>query len=393
MIRSGNPPPGTDVSWQWELTDADGKTTVTDLQTLTLNDERFEWRTLESERITLHWYRGDEVGPILLESAENALDRLETDMGIVLNDNTDIWVYGSSSAMRDAMLYVQGWAGGVAFSEYNTVLLGVTPSSADTWGVRVTAHEFAHLVLGQYGRSCVGGGRPTWLEEGFAMYAEGEPETSVVNDINEGIEDDTFAPIRALTSGFPAHDDSARDAYSQSYSIIDFLVNEYGAEQMQDFVLTLADGYDTDDALEQVYGFNMDGLDNAWRAEIGAPPREALPTVTPISAELIPTFPPIAAAVDVPTPTPEGFVAVEPTIEPSEPTVEGVVESAEKTSTPTRQLVIPQSEQPDPTVEPTALPQQPEEESPTIPFCSAAILPLLLAAPVVLNRRRRNNNY
>ena len=64
---------------------------------------------------------------------------------------------------------VQEWAGGVAFTEYNTILMGVPPNIVDTRGVDVVPHELAHLVIGQYGRSCVGGSRPTWLEEGLAV--------------------------------------------------------------------------------------------------------------------------------------------------------------------------------------------------------------------------------
>lgn len=302
MIRSGNPPPGSEVWWQWTLTDANGNTTTTSRQTVMLIDTRFEWRTVETERIALHWYRGDDVGQVLLDSAETALIRLENDIGITVSDKIDIFIYGNAREMREAVLYIQDWAGGVAFSSYNTILMGVEPSEADDWGVRTVAHELAHLVLGQFGRSCVGGSRPSWLEEGLATVAEGNPDEFMLADIENGIEDNSFVPLRSLNGSFPAHNSGARSAYSQSYSVAQFMLDEYGANRMQELILLLADGVGYDAAVEQIYGVNLDGLELAWRDAIGAPEREILPTQTPIVVASIPTIPPIAAVQDVPTP-------------------------------------------------------------------------------------------
>ena len=302
MVRSGNPPTGSDVGWYWELVDENGNVTTTPRQTVTLEDTRFQWRTITADRINLHWYEGDDVGPILLDSAVTALDRLENDMGIKLDTDVDIYIYGDANSMREAILYVQDWAGGVAYSDYNTILIGVRPNEAEGWGVTTVAHELAHLVLGQFGRSCVGGGRPTWLEEGLAQVAEGEPDAGALEDIEEGIENNSFAPIRSLNGSFPAHGSGAAAAYSQSYSIANYLLETHGSEKLQQLILLLAEGERYDDALTQIYGFNLDGLELEWRKSVGAAEREILPTLTPFSAEKVPTIPPIAAAEDVATP-------------------------------------------------------------------------------------------
>jgi hypothetical protein len=64
----------------------------------------------------------------------------------------------------------------------------------------------------------------------------------------------------------------------------------------------LAEGERYDDALQLVYGLNMDSLETAWRTSIGAPARLIPPTLTPIVAAAVPTYPPISAAQDMPTP-------------------------------------------------------------------------------------------
>lgn len=308
MSRSGNPPPGAKMSWHWEVTDASGNTITTPGKELTFADDRFEWRTIEgkddrhSAPIRLHWYEGEEVGPILLEAAVAGLERLQQDTGIELQGEVEFFIYADSADMREALLYVQDWAGGIAFTDYNTILIGVPPHLAETWGSSTVRHELAHLVINQFSLSCLGGSLPNWLSEGLAVYAEGEPDGQTLKDIEEGVEEDSFQPVRSLNGSFPAQGEAASAAYSQSYSLVDYLLDSYGQEKMQELLLTLAGAAGYDAALEQVYGFNADGLETAWRREIGAPLRQIPPTPTPILAANVPTAVPLNAAQSWPTP-------------------------------------------------------------------------------------------
>jgi MYXO-CTERM domain-containing protein len=127
-----------------------------------------------------------------------------------------------------------------------------------------------------------------------------------------GIEFDTFMPVRSLNGAFPARGSEATSAYSQSYSLVDFLLDKYGQEKMQALLLALAGASGYDQALEQVYGFNVDGLEEAWRAAIGAPPRSIPPTPTPIVAAAIPTVNPAGVAQSQPTPASNAAAPSEP---------------------------------------------------------------------------------
>src|SRR5690606_29179897 len=111
----------------------------------------------------------------------------------------------------------------------------------------------------------------------------------------------SFAPLRSLNGPFPAHDSDASLAYSQSYSVVDFLLRQYGRENLQLLLLLLAEGEGYDEALQQVYGFNVDGLELAWSADLGLPPREIPSTPTPITAAAIPTIAPMGAPRSQPT--------------------------------------------------------------------------------------------
>lgn len=304
LTRSGNLPPGSIVNWFWTLTDTDGNETTTNVQSLTFEDSRYQWRELEAEGINLYWYDGNQVGPTLLDASTESLRRLETEMGIELQEEVNVYIYGSSEDMREALLYVQGWAGGVAFAEYNTIMMGVPPRLADTWGTEVVPHELAHLVVAQYGRSCVGGSRPTWLNEGLAVYAEGPPSAETLADLERGLEENAFEPIRSLNGAFAADHSQAGLSYSQSYSIVNYMLETYGQEKMQQLLLTLAAGEEYDEALLEVYGFTIDGLESEWRTAIGAAPREIPPTATPLNVSAIPTYEPSGLPQSLPTPQP-----------------------------------------------------------------------------------------
>ena len=302
MSRSGNPPPGTQLWWEWTVTDTAGNTFTVPRQFHTITDPRFEWQTITTEDIQLHSYNAPQIGETLMEAAVAGLERLENEMGINLQTDVQLFIYDSSDDMREAILYVQDWAGAVAFPEYNTILMGVPPNLADSWGRSTVSHELAHLVIGQFGRSCVGGARPVWLEEGLAVYAEGEPAADIMADIETGIADNSFRPLRSLNGPFPAHGREAGIAYSQSYSVVDFMLTTYGREAMQALILLLADGVNYDEALESVYGLNVDELEAAWREALGIPERPFPPTPTPFVAANIATVVPFGGPQNIPTP-------------------------------------------------------------------------------------------
>ena len=83
--------------------------------------------------------------------------------------------------------------------------------------------------------------------------------------------------------------------------MVDFLLEQYGQKQMQELLLILADGAGYDEALEAVYGFNVDGLELAWRESLNLPPRQIPPTPTAVSAAAIPTIEPFGLPDSLPT--------------------------------------------------------------------------------------------
>jgi hypothetical protein len=160
------------------------------------------------------------------------------------------------------------------------------------------------VLVGHLTFSCLGD-VPTWLNEGLAMYAEGELDSDSQSQLDQAIRNDELISVRSLSGGFSEIPSQAYLSYSQSYSLVKFLVETYGQDKMNALLIALRDGTPIDDALVQAYGFDSDGLESAWRAAIGAAPKAASAQATAQpSPTFVPTYAPFAGAPVLVSPTP-----------------------------------------------------------------------------------------
>jgi hypothetical protein len=106
-------------------------------------------------------------------------------------------------------------------------------------------------------------------------------EPVYVAELNEAIESNTLISVRSISSSFSADSDLASLSYAESYSLVDFILDQYGEEKMSQLVDIFTEGAYYDDALQEALGVDTDGLENAWRAWLGAPPRPTAAEGTP----------------------------------------------------------------------------------------------------------------
>ncbi len=318
MRQSGSLPPGATIWWRWRVTDANGQETVSETKTATWLDDDHDWKTLNEGLINFHWYRGDEsFAHDLLNAAQNGLEFNETESGLTTDAPIDIYIYGNTDDLREAVLYEPAWTGGQAFPDQDIVILGISQSDLD-WGRGSIVHEVTHVLVGHLTFSCLGD-VPTWLNEGLAVYSEGKLDSASQQQLDDAIQNDTLLTVRSLSSGFSEVPDKAYLSYSQSYSVVKFLIETYGQEKMTALLTSLRDGVTIDEALIQTYGFNIEGLEDEWRESIGAQPRaaSALPTAQPTPTH-VPTIVPVSGGEVVilqGTPVPTSSFDQQPTPE------------------------------------------------------------------------------
>lgn len=131
------------------------------------------------------------------------------------------------------------------------------------------AHELTHLVIHQETFNPYND-LPVWLNEGLAMYFEGDLQTPFANALARAIATNTLLTVRSLSSPFSAFADEATLAYAESHSMVELLITKYGQSKMLDLLNTFRAGSGYDAALTKVYGFDMDGLNSLWRQTIKA---------------------------------------------------------------------------------------------------------------------------
>lgn len=304
MRQSGSLPPGETVWWRWRIVDADGQETLTEEKTVTWLDAEHDWETISEGDLRLHWYSGDQAfAQTLLDSAADGLELLQKDAGLSLDAPVDFYIYADTTDMKDAVLYEPSWTGGQAYPINDIVILGVSEQDLD-WGKDSIVHELTHVLVGHLTFSCLGE-VPTWLNEGLAVYSEGELDPFSQAQLDDAIENDTLLTLRSLSGGFSEIRDKATLSYSQSYSVVKYLIEAHGQEKMNSLLAALRDGATIDDGLQDIYGFDVEGLEAEWRQAIGARPTTvaAQPTALP-TPTVVPTIVPIGgdspAAVSTP---------------------------------------------------------------------------------------------
>jgi len=283
MRKGGGLPPGAGIKYWWTVKDSNGRNSETNPAEIHFDDTRYQWQSLTEGKLTLLWHAGDEsFARELMASAQEALSRLEADTGAHLKRPSRIYIYSSAKELQGAMIFPQEWTGGVAFTGYGTIAIGIEPSNL-AWGKKAMAHELTHLVVHQMTLNPYND-LPVWLDEGLAMYSEGLLEPQFTGYLAKAVIEDSLFSVRSLSSPFSANPEKAVLSYAQSYSLVDFLISKYGQGKMLKLLETFAEGSSYDGALKQVYGFDRDGLDELWQEYI----REIFKTTTGEQASLEP---------------------------------------------------------------------------------------------------------
>lgn len=275
-LEGNNPPqiylpPGTIIEYRWQVTDADGDTTTTELKTFFYEDIRFSWRTVEGDGVVIYHYSGSqESARSMLEVARETLDSMSQLLGTSIDFPVKVWIYASPDDMRPALArrsetYERAvLTAGVRVSSDTVLVLGNVSYTT-------LRHELTHVVTSAAGEGPFGH-LPAWLDEGTAVYGQGDPG-GYRRALERALERGNVFSVRSISSS-PGDPKKVDLFYGQSWSLVSFLIDTYGEEKFAQLFAAIKGGKTTDDALLAVYGFDQDGLEDRWRASLGLPPRQ-----------------------------------------------------------------------------------------------------------------------
>jgi Peptidase MA superfamily len=264
--------PGANISYFWRIT-SDGATTETEPQRFVYEDTRFEWQTARDGNVTVHYYSTDDEGArAVLAAARETIDSMSALLDVTVDFPVKVRLYATAEDMQPAILSDNA-EGVVTLGE--VVYSDTAMVSADGSPDAITRHEVGHIVE----RVAAGSfDIPAWLNEGTAVYAQGNPLSGQGGALQRAIDQDDVFTIHQISSASAGGLGNRVELfYGQSHSIVAFMIDEYGEERFAELFAAFDDGATTEEALEQVYGLDQDGLENAWRESVGLPPRESPP--------------------------------------------------------------------------------------------------------------------
>ncbi|MHB1006198.1 MAG: peptidase MA family metallohydrolase [Chloroflexota bacterium] len=281
-------PPGVEIEYYWMLEDASGRRVRTDSRTFVLDDKRYNWHERTDGGLRVFWYSGDDnFGAQLVTAGRGALDQLARDAGVPTGLPVKVFVYASQKDLLGALRpSAQEWTGGEAFTSQGIVVVAVEPTSSGLdFGKRVLPHELTHVVVGRMTENPYGD-LPRWLDEGLAMYAEGNLEPAYDRALSTAKRDNSMISVQSLSANFPSDSREAMLSYAESYSLVKYIVGHYGRDRLSTLLAVFKEGSTYDAALQEALGVDGAGLESAWREAIGAQPIAPSPAAAPATGGL-----------------------------------------------------------------------------------------------------------
>jgi hypothetical protein len=159
------------------------------------------------------------------------------------------------------------WAVGVAYPELNLMVIRsprlVAGNQEDP--IKTFTHELSHLIL-----ATEFGGRPIprWLNEGLAMYESYEWHPSQDLLMARAVLSGQLIPLGELIQAFGGEGFEVRQAYLESYSLVNYLISTYGRGDFHRFVRQLARGQSFEQALQETFLLSPQTFEAQWKRHL-----------------------------------------------------------------------------------------------------------------------------
>ena len=265
-------PPGTVISYSFEVSTADGLKHASETYEFVFQDVRFKWDEISEGPVTVAYH-----GPVksravgILDAMLKTMAFMEIVLGEGKTDPIRVNMYNNTKEMLVALppgsatIRRELITEGQAFTKVGTLLvLGGGRLATGT-----ASHEVTHILVHRAGDS-VFGRVPSWLDEGLAEFGNVSPTVSYEVALDFGVHAGKLLPITSMPS-MPGDPEDVIMFYGQARSIVEYMIIQHGPAKMRELLAVLKSGKKIDDAIISVYGMDRISLENQWRSYIGAP--------------------------------------------------------------------------------------------------------------------------
>ncbi|HJO82733.1 MAG TPA: peptidase MA family metallohydrolase [SAR202 cluster bacterium] len=267
-------PSGVEIEYYYLFKSSDGSQFETERYYVEYLDPQYDWRRLDAGPVEILWH--DRPLSSVEDAAEKVADRVEriTEVlgsqpskkmkAVIVNNRSEAGRTFPvvSQAASDSNLY-----GGFAYGNFDVFILSGL-------GVDGMIHELTHLFVDEVIGSPLAK-MPSWLGEGLAMYFENGAagrNSTVSNAASNG----SLLPLHGM-GAVPGRPSEVRQFYAQAWSVVDFMIEDFGDERMSHLLRSIDEGDTIGEATFGAYGLTIDQLDAAWRSQIN--PRPSFTTI------------------------------------------------------------------------------------------------------------------
>jgi len=224
-----------------------------------------EWQTIQSQHFVVHFAEVDKkIASRAIQIAEESYQTITGHLGFTPEESIAIFIFPSPNKFKNTG--IPEWAIGQAYVGKDNVILIQSPRTNLRIILEKTIkHELTHIVLGAVFKK---GYLPRWLNEGLAMYEAKEWELVNNMKIGEAYLTHKLLPLSSLIYTFPDDDSQVQLAYTQSFDVCLFMMNEYGDDKVMRLIKELASGTNLEIALKKTLGVNLFGLEIAWQESL-----------------------------------------------------------------------------------------------------------------------------
>lgn len=234
-----------------------------------------DWQVSKSTHFQI-FYRGaseDFLGR-LVKKAEGYYEEITNDFGFnrfnfwTWDNRAKIYLYDTQEEYLKENSGPDWSAGLVTVGNKSIQCYAAAPGLLD----HVLAHELAHIIF----REVVGFHNPAvplWLEEGVATFQERQPENQLVQRyLAAKVKDSNFMSLEQLNRFdlMRIKDKQLIELfYFESYSLLNYLIKEFGKDKFVLFCHWLRDYKDLVRALRLTYAFaSLQELENSWKEQL-----------------------------------------------------------------------------------------------------------------------------
>lgn len=224
-----------------------------------------EWDTTTSSHfIIYHQGTSPEYLSRLIAEAEGYYRSITRDLGFqrfdfwLWDDRCEIYLYPDRQAYLEAEGSLAWSRAHVNIKEKKIVTFAGQRDFFDT----ILPHELAHIIF----REFVGFDKqlPLWLDEGVAVLAESDIQERLVL-AEEVARHRQHMPLSSFSNITDYELINPHFFYSQSASLVNFLLERYGRRNFVNFCRQLRDRDNWEDALRRAYGFrSLEEFEQGW---------------------------------------------------------------------------------------------------------------------------------